>query len=106
MVGGMWTLLTICYILKIFFFSHKMDFDILCKETICMKCQSLFTGKNNENVNLSYAEFVQRVVEIKKAEDNAGKVESSLASCLLLMKRQLLIIFYRVPPSETWTTCD
>ena len=34
------------------FFSQKTGFDISCKlsplETICMKCQSLFSGKNNK----------------------------------------------------------
>ena len=29
------------------------------KETICMKCQSLFSGKNNEITSLSSAEFPQ-----------------------------------------------
>ena len=26
-------------------FSPEIDFDISCKETICMKCQSLYSGK-------------------------------------------------------------
>ena len=33
---------------------QKTGFDILCKlsplETICMKCQILFSGKNKENI--------------------------------------------------------
>ena len=36
------------------FFSQKTGFDISCKlsplETICMKCQILFPGKNKKNV--------------------------------------------------------
>ena len=41
-------------------FSQKIGFDLSCKlspeETICMKCQILFSGKN---INLSFAEFAQ-----------------------------------------------
>ena len=33
-------------------------------ETICIKCQILFSGKNKKNIiNLSSAEFVLRVVK-------------------------------------------
>ena len=36
--------------------SQKISFDIL--ETICMKCQGLFSAKNKNNVvNLSFAEL-------------------------------------------------
>ena len=39
--------------------------NILCNETICMKCQSLFSGKNRKNIiNLSSAEFAQRMVRV------------------------------------------
>ena len=31
-------------------FSHKIGFDISCKETVCMKCQSLFSEKNKKNI--------------------------------------------------------
>ena len=35
-------------------FSQKIGFDISCKlsalETICMKCQILFSGKNKKNI--------------------------------------------------------
>ena len=35
-------------------------------ETICMKCQILFSGKNKKNItNLSSAELAQRVVMVK-----------------------------------------
>ena len=49
------------------YFFQKTGFDILGKfsplETICMKSQNLFSGKNKENVvNLSSAELAQRMV--------------------------------------------
>ena len=52
------------------YFPLKAGLDILCKlftvETICMKCQILFSGKNKKNiVNWSSAELAQRVVEVK-----------------------------------------
>ena len=38
------------------YFSQKTAFDISCKlspmETICMKCQILFSGKNKKNISL------------------------------------------------------
>ena len=47
-----------------FYFSQKTGFDISCKlspsplETICMKCQTLFSGKNKKNIiNLASAEL-------------------------------------------------
>ena len=48
-------------------FSQKIGFDMLCKlsppkETICIKCQILFSGNNKKNVfNLSSGEFANRV---------------------------------------------
>ena len=52
--------------IKIFsYFSQKRGFDITW-ETICMKCQNLFSGINRENVtNLWSAELAQRVVKVK-----------------------------------------
>ena len=55
---------------NIFFFPQKTGFDISCKlfpkKTICMKCQSLFSGWNMKNViNLSSAPLAQKVVKIK-----------------------------------------
>ena len=35
-------------------------------ETICMKCQNLFSGKNKKNINLSSAECAQKIVQVKK----------------------------------------
>ena len=38
--------------------SRKIGFESSCKETICMKCQSLFAGKNQENIiNMSIADL-------------------------------------------------
>ena len=38
------------------YFSQKTGFDISCK--FCMKCQTLFSGKNKKNIiNLSPAEL-------------------------------------------------
>ena len=57
-------------ILKYFFlFFQKIGVDISGKlslnETICMKCQILFSGKNKKYINdLSSAEFAHRVVKI------------------------------------------
>ena len=69
-------------IFLIFFRKQFLGFDRLCKsspkESICMKCQSLFFfffffffcfffGKNKKNIfNLLSAEFAQRAVRLKK----------------------------------------
>ena len=37
-------------------------------ETIGMKCQILFSGKNKKNINLSSAEKAQRMVNVKNEE--------------------------------------
>ena len=57
-----------CFIL---IFSQKTRFDILCKlsplETICMKCQILFSGKNKKNVmNLLFAEFACSMLSVNE----------------------------------------
>ena len=66
----------------ILIFSQKIEFDISCKlETICIKWQILFSGKNimnlgdnshedrlfseEKNINLLSAEFAQRMLKIK-----------------------------------------
>ena len=51
-------------------FSKKIGFDSSCKlsplETICMKCQNLFSGKNKKNIiNLSSAELAERMAKFK-----------------------------------------
>ena len=48
-----------------FLFSQESGFDISCKlsqETICMKCQILFSGKNKKYYEF---EFDQRTVKVK-----------------------------------------
>ena len=52
------------------YFSQETGFGISCKlsplETICMKCQNLFSGKNKQNIiNLLSAVFALRVVRVK-----------------------------------------
>ena len=52
-----------------FFFSQNTGYDSSCKlspkETICMKCKILFSGKNKKNIiNLLSAENAQRVVKV------------------------------------------
>ena len=52
-----------------FFFFQNTGFDISCKlssmETICMKCEVLFSGKNKKNItNVFSSEFAQRVVKV------------------------------------------
>ena len=64
-------------ILKYFsFLSKRIGFDISCKPspdaTICMTCQSLFSGKNNIG-NMPSAESVQRGVKVKQ-EDHDGPI--------------------------------
>ena len=44
-----------------------MSYKLSPKETICMKCQNLFSWKNKKYISLSSAEFVQRVVKFKYA---------------------------------------
>ena len=52
------------------YFSQKTGFDISCKlspmETICMKCQILFSETNkNIIINILSTEFVERVEKVK-----------------------------------------
>ena len=50
----------------VFFFFQKTEFGISCElETICIKCQILFYGKNKKNIiNLSSAEFAHSTVSV------------------------------------------
>ena len=70
---ALWLKFSANNILKYFFsyFSWKTGFDVSCKlspkETICMKCQNLFSGKNKKNIiNLLAAELAQIVVKINR----------------------------------------
>ena len=59
------------HVLKYFsYFSKKIGFNISCKlspvETIHMKCQILFSGKNKKNINnSSSAELSLREIKVK-----------------------------------------
>ena len=47
-------------------FARKQDLACHARETICMKCPLLFSGKNKKNlINLSSAELAKRVVKVK-----------------------------------------
>ena len=51
-----------------------------------MKCQSLLTGKNNKIINLSSAEFAQRLVKIKpiKARETSNEyIQKLCIYCLI-----------------------
>ena len=60
------------------YLSLQTGFDISCKlskETICMMCRILFSGKNKKNItNLSPAEFAQRVVKVKHVYEWPGGI--------------------------------
>ena len=63
------TLITLKYFFLFFF--QKTGSDIPCQlspmETICMKCQKLFSGKNMKNItNMTSAKLAQRVVKVKQ----------------------------------------
>ena len=65
-----------------FLFSQKTGFDISYKlssvETICMKCQILFSGKNEKNIiNLSSAELTNRVLQEVKLYNNLLKTSEA-----------------------------
>ena len=52
------------------YFPYKIKFEVShklsAKETICIKCQSLFPGKNKKHIIIfSAVEFAQRVAEVK-----------------------------------------
>ena len=56
------------------------------RETICMKCQNLFSGEYKKHINLLSAKFVQRVVKVNKMSNQIMKLISSdktLTHCLL-----------------------
>ena len=58
-------------------FSQYIGVHISCKlsalETICMRCQSLFSGKNKRDViNLSSAEFAKTEVKVSPCPAESG----------------------------------
>ena len=54
-----------------------MTFYANCFKTICIKCQSLFSGKIKTNISLSSADFGQRLVDDKKNKNNVTETEDS-----------------------------
>ena len=47
-------------------FLNSLDWGYPGEETIGLKCQSQFSGKNKKNIiNMSSAEFAQRVAKVK-----------------------------------------
>ena len=56
--------------IEFFLFPQKTEFDMSCQlspiETLCLKCQILFSGRNKKNIIiLSSAKLAQRVVMVK-----------------------------------------
>ena len=47
-----------------YFFPEKKPLTFP-KETICIKCLSLFSGKNKKNINLLSTKFAQSMVSVK-----------------------------------------
>ena len=51
------------------YFTHKVDFDISCKlsprETICLKCQSLFSGRYKNNISKCLLNFLPIMLSVK-----------------------------------------
>ena len=61
--------------LKFSYFFLKTGFDIPCKlsplETLCMKCQNLFSGKNKKNIsNVVCCNFYPACLSIKQMKNN------------------------------------
>ena len=69
--------------------------QIVFMETIYMKCQILFSGKNKKNIaNLSSAEFAQRVVKVRKVVNKVKEI-------------MLLIFLFQTaerPPNGKWSS--
>ena len=56
--------------------SFRYFMQIVSKETICMKCQNLFSGKSKKNItNLSSAELAKRVVKVKRLMNGSLKIK-------------------------------
>ena len=107
-----WALLTLSTLGKIFnrrhfeifsYFSKKTGFDISCKlspgpvETICMKCQILFSGKSKVNItNLLSAELAKRVVKVNSfaaTGDNNRLLQTAWIQMRRLIMSRLIWIY-------------
>ena len=76
------------------YFPHKTSFDVSCKlsplETICMKCQNLFSRKNkkkNHQLMCHLLTLAQRVIMVK-AEIPAQLSSHSIHSFRILLNNQ------------------
>ena len=72
------------------YFSQKTGFDISCKlspqETVCMKCQILFSGKNNKNISkCRLLKISPRVLSVKALSKIAA---NNILNLLLLFFRE------------------
>ena len=75
-----------------FYFSQETGFDISCKlsplETICMKCQILFSGENNKNIiSLRSAEFAHSMVSVNIKTVIISHCRSKITVSLFLTKQ-------------------
>ena len=52
-------------------------------ETICMKCQILFSEKNKKDINLSSAEYVHRVLKVNRLISHKNIITSKAQANLV-----------------------
>ena len=61
--------LFVCFCFVLGFFLQKIGFDILCKlsskETVCVKCQSLFSGRKKKNISKCLLKFFYQHARVK-----------------------------------------
>ena len=65
----------------LFFFSYfllKVSFDVSCKlspkETVCIKCQSLFSGKNKKSTSKRLLKFLPIMISVKCRMSNSNLI--------------------------------
>ena len=78
-----------------YFVSSKIGFDISYKlspeETICMKCQILFLGKDKESFKLSSAKFLPSMLSVNRVcllHNNASLCREKPTVCIVLNKHE------------------
>ena len=84
---------------------HEKPNPVFCEkiikismETICMKCQILFSGKNKKNIiNLLCAEFAQRVVK-SMLPGRWGQICLWVCSCLTLYFHGTVLLYVHLCP--------
>ena len=89
-----------------FIFSHKNTLrhfmQVVSMETICMKCQSLFSGKTKKNIiNLSSTELAQKVINVKMnmwcaIQENGFYEDSMESACTFIDRTGPLLPTYRM----------